>query len=171
MATEPIEIGALARRNIRAARAALGITQASVARRMNQLGFTWYPQTAGLVERNERPLDAAELAALALVLETTVEALALPRPEVPLVAFGDQVVPAQRLSVIDDSVTWDGDDLKITAPSLRYRALEMRLAREPDPRVRAEIEALADQLRRGGIPPGESAAEDIAVRRPDREEQ
>jgi 8-oxo-dGTP pyrophosphatase MutT (NUDIX family) len=122
--------------------------------------------TAAHAPKHPSPTHTAELAALALCLETTVEALALPRPEVSLVAFGNQVVPAQRLSFIDDSVQWDGDDLKITAPSLRYRALELRLAREPDPQVKAEIEALADQVRRGDIPPGESEAADIPVRQP-----
>jgi transcriptional regulator with XRE-family HTH domain len=148
MASEPIEIGALARANIRAARARLNLTQASVARRMNQLGYHWYPQTAGLVERNARPLDVAEVAALALCLEVTPDVLYLPPQNVAEVAFGDQVVPAQRFSVVDDSVTWDGDNLKVTAPSLRYRALELRIAREPDPRIRAGIEALTDELRR-----------------------
>src|SRR5436190_20641958 len=52
----------LIRANIRAQRARLGITQASVARRMRQLGYPWYPQTCGLVERNQRPLLADELA-------------------------------------------------------------------------------------------------------------
>jgi len=46
---------------------------------MSQLGFGWFPQTVGLVERNQRPLLADELAALALALETTPDVLALPR--------------------------------------------------------------------------------------------
>jgi hypothetical protein len=35
--------------------------------------------------------------------------------------------------------------------------------------VRDELEQVADRLRRGAIPKGESAAEDIAVTRPDQE--
>jgi transcriptional regulator with XRE-family HTH domain len=118
MTTQPVDITALARANIRAARARLGLTQASVAKRMQQLGYSWYPQTAGLVERNKRPLLADELAALAMVFGTTFDVLALPPPDVAQVAFGEQVIPAQRLSIIDDSVTWDGDVLKVTRRAL-----------------------------------------------------
>lgn len=116
----------MASANIRAARARLGLTQASVSRRMNQLGFSWYAQTCGLVERNQRPLLASELNALALCLETTPDVLFLPPPNVAQVAFGDQAIPAQRLSVIDDSTSWDGDQLKVTPPTVRYRPGELR---------------------------------------------
>ena len=126
MAIQPVEITALARANIRAQRARLGLTQASVARRMQQLGFHWYAQTCGLVERNQRPLEAAELAALALCLDTTPDVLALPTGDVQLVTFGDVQIPAQRLLIIDDSVSWDGDELKITAPTVQYRPAEQR---------------------------------------------
>jgi hypothetical protein len=114
VAAQPVDIARLASANIRAARARLGITQAQVARRMRQLGYGWYPQTCGLVERTQRPLLADELAALALVLETTVDVLALPPPGVTAVLFGDQPIPAQRLSVDDGSVTWDGETPKIS---------------------------------------------------------
>jgi hypothetical protein len=65
---------------------------------MNQLGHRWYPQTVGLVERHDRPLDVADLAALALCLETTVDALVLAAPNVQLVAFGDHVAPTRPSS-------------------------------------------------------------------------
>jgi 8-oxo-dGTP diphosphatase len=126
MTHQPVEIAAMTSANIRAARARLNITQASVARRMRELGFDWYPQTAGLVERNQRPLLHKELVALAVVFETTVDVLALPPPDVTQVAFGEQQIPAQRLSIIDDSVTWDGDTLKVTRPSVVYRPGEIR---------------------------------------------
>jgi transcriptional regulator with XRE-family HTH domain len=114
------------RKNIRAQRARLGLTQASVARRMGQLGYGWFTQTVGLVEHDKRPLLADELAALALALETTPDVLALPPGDVQSVLFGDHVIPAQRLSVIDDSVNWDGDDIKVTPPAIRYRPGEIR---------------------------------------------
>jgi transcriptional regulator with XRE-family HTH domain len=114
VAAQPVDIGTLARANIRAARARLKLTQAQIARRMRALGYGWYQQTAGLVERNQRPLLADELAALALALETTVDQLALPPPGVAVVLFGDQLVPAQRLFEDDGSVTWEGDAPKIS---------------------------------------------------------
>jgi 8-oxo-dGTP diphosphatase len=126
MANQPVDITALVRANIRAARARLNLTQASVARRMQQLGYSWYPQTVGLVERNQRPLLADELAALAMCFETTFDVLALPPFDVAQVAFGEHVIPAQRLSIIDDSVTWDGDTLKVSQPSVRYRPGDTR---------------------------------------------
>ena len=130
MAAQPVDIAALARANIRAARARLKLTQAQVAHRMRQLGYGWYPQTCGLVERNQRPLLADELAALALALETTPDELALPSPGVTAVLFGEQPIPAQRLTVDDGSVTWDGDMLKVsqgtgTVPQATLRALRL----------------------------------------------
>jgi hypothetical protein len=127
---------------------------------MSQLGFGWFPQTVGLVERNQRPLLADELAALALALETTPDVLALPPPGVSSVTFGGHGIPAQRLSVIDDSVSWDRDDIKVTAPSVTYRPGE----------VRAVVDAMREMLSRGAAPQqqGEetAGAEDIPVRRP-----
>jgi 8-oxo-dGTP pyrophosphatase MutT (NUDIX family) len=126
MAAPPVQITEMARQNIRAQRARLGRTQASVSKRMNQLGFSWYPQTVGLVERNQRPLYADELVALALCLDTTPDVLYGPPGDVSSVMFGDKQVPAQRLWIIDDSIRWDGDTLKISAPSVTYRPAEQR---------------------------------------------
>ena len=103
----------LQRKNIRAQRAWLGLTQADVAKRMNQLGYHWFTQTAGLVERDQRPLLADELVALALCLETTPGALYLPPDGVQSVQFGDHVIPAQRLSAAGDSVGWWGSELRV----------------------------------------------------------
>jgi len=105
-----MQIAVMQRRNIRAQRARMGLTQANVSRRMNQLGFTWYPQTVGLVERNQRPLNADELIALAFALETIPDVLYGPPPDVAYVLFGEERIPAQRLRIIDDSVSWEGDD-------------------------------------------------------------
>jgi transcriptional regulator with XRE-family HTH domain len=101
--------------NVRAARARLGIKQENLAARMTALGWRWYRQTASEVEAGKRRLVAEEMLGLAIALETTVDVLTLPPPGTALVSFGDHVVPARRLlSVIDNSVSWDGDDLKIT---------------------------------------------------------
>ena len=142
MANQPVDIAAMVSANIRAARARLNLTQASVARRMKQLGHDWYPQTAGLVERNQRPVFWPELPALALVFETTVEVLALPPPDVTQVVFGEHQVPAQRLSVIDDSVTWDGDTLRVRQPAVRYRPGDIRRAVDV---MREELHSVPDQ--------------------------
>ena len=135
------------RQNIRAQRARLGLTQASVSKRMNQLGFTWYPQTVGLVERDQRPLYADELLALALALETVPAILYEPTSDVSAVLFGEKRIPAQRLKIIDDSVSWEGDDLKVTAPTVHYSPVEQVIAthemreelRRPRPAVVAAI--------------------------------
>ena len=107
------------RANIRAQRARTGLKQADVAIRMNALGFAWYQQTVGLVERNKRPLGADELSALALVLETTPDQLYLPPPGVPSVLFGGQVIPARRLSVVSNSVTWTVDHFTVSKEGTR----------------------------------------------------
>jgi hypothetical protein len=108
---------------------------------MRQLGCRWHFQTVGNVERGERPLSAYELAALAAVLGTTAEVLLLPPPDVQLVAFGEQVLPSQRLAALDDSVSWDGDDIKVTAPTEVYRPVDQRR------QALAAMEAALEQLR------------------------
>jgi len=156
------EIDALARQNIRAQRARLGLTQARVARRMNQLGFGWHQQTAYLVERKNRPLLASELAGLALALETTPDVLALPPPGMASVQFGDQRIPAQRLSIVDDSVSWDGDMISVAPPTVLYRPGDLRAVVDA---VRAELQRPAEE-RATSQESGD--AEDIPPRRPGR---
>jgi 8-oxo-dGTP pyrophosphatase MutT (NUDIX family) len=153
MAAPPVQIAEMARQNIRAQRARLGRTQASVSKRMNQLGFSWYPQTVGLVERNQRPLYADELVALALCLDTTPDVLYGPPGDVSSVMFGDKQVPAQRLWIIDDSIRWDGDTLMISAPSVTYRPAEQR----------AMVHELRDQLGRQAGDDHDQAQEPIVA--------
>jgi hypothetical protein len=138
---QPADYSEILAANVRAARARADETQSAVAKRMRLLGARWHFQTVGAVERGERPLSAFEVGALALVLQTTPDVLYLPPQNAAQVAFGDQVVPAQRLSIVDDSVSWDGDDLKITPPTEHYRPADLRAAllavrdqmREPEP--------------------------------------
>ena len=126
--------------NVRAQRARADVTQQSLAARMRQLGCRWHYQTVGAVERGERPLSAYEVPALAACLGTTPDALILPPPDVPLVRFGDQVIPSQRLSIIDDSVSWDGDGIKVTPSTETYRPADLRAA----------VLAVREELRRQG---------------------
>jgi len=152
---QPAAYGEILAANVRAARARADLTQSAVAKRMRQLGARWHFQTVGAVERGERPLSAYEVPALACVLGITPDVLYLPPAGMPLVAFGDQAVPAQRLSIVDDSVSWDGDDISVSAPTETYRPAD----------VRAVVHAIREELRRH--PGGESGwAEDIPVRRP-----
>lgn len=165
----------MGRQNVRAQRARLGLTQASVSKRMNQLGYTWYPQTVGLVERNQRPLFADEMVALALCLQTTPDVLYGPPGDVSVVIFGDQQIPAQRLKIIDDSVSWDGDMLKVSVPTVQYRPTEIVMA----------VHEAREQLRQAQPPEGDEEGqsgegeaqqegefgvwtEDIPLRRPGR---
>jgi hypothetical protein len=65
--------------NVKAARARLGLTQASVAKRMKALGFPWYQQTCGAV-------------GLSLALETSMDLLTLPPRAEEVTLPGGQVV-------------------------------------------------------------------------------
>lgn len=134
--------------NVRRARAGAGITQTSLAKRMRQLGCKWHFQTVGAVERGERPVSAYEVAALSLALSTIRDVLELPPSSEAEVTFNGHIVPSQRLSTVDDSVTWDGDELKVTRPSVVYRPADLRIAREQDAETRAGLEALRGQVRR-----------------------
>ena len=133
--------------NIRAARSRVrpDLTQVTVANRMRKLGFRWHHQTTGAVERGERPVTAYELGALALVMGTTAEVLLTPPPDVSVVLFGEQPVPAQRMQLLDDSVTWDGDDIKVTAPTEQYRPGDLQL--EKRRQQVAALEGLLADLR------------------------
>ena len=102
--------------NIRAARARAGLGQALIVERMRALGFTtWHRQTLGKIERGERRLLAAEVMALAWVLETTISALLAPTDADRLVEFpsgGVIAVASVRRSIEghnDEAVRWDGD--------------------------------------------------------------
>ena len=128
--SQPADYGKILAANVRAERNRADLTQADVAKRMRRLGCRWHFQTVGAIERGERPLSAYELAALAVVLDAEPAQLALPPPGVTTVLFGEQPVPAVRLSVNDGSVIWDGDTLKIgedagTVPQAALRALRL----------------------------------------------
>jgi hypothetical protein len=70
--------------------------------------------------------------------------------DVSIVVFGDQQIPAQRLRIIDDSVSWDGDTLKVSAPTVQYRPTEVVTA----------IHEAREKLRRQATPGDESHHED-----------
>lgn len=100
--------------NLRAARARVRLDQADVVERMRALGYTtWHRQTMGKVERGERRLLAAEVRALAWVLDTNLPALMSTTSGDGEVRFpsGDHVSAQSdallTLGYNDRSVTWD----------------------------------------------------------------
>jgi 8-oxo-dGTP diphosphatase len=117
---------------------------------MRQLGARWHFQTVGAVERGERPLGAYELPALALALGTTADVLALPPSDVALVAFGDHVIPAQRLTIVDDSVTWENDAIKVNPPTVQLGSFDQRLAaiQARDPQFASRMADYGEEVRR-----------------------
>ena len=140
MMMKPPPYGEILAANVRAARARAGLTQQSLARRMRQLGCKWHFQTVGAVEREDRPVSAYEIPALAMALQTTTDVLMLPPPDVQAVAFGDAQVPSQRLQINDESVSWDGDQIKVSAPTEQYSPAALR----------AEVLRLRENLHRQG---------------------
>lgn len=103
-------------RNLRAVRAALDISQADVAARMQALGFgEWRRQTVARVEKAGRRLAAEEVFALSYVLETTILRLVRPAEESEWVAFpsgravhASSVVGSAR-GARDMAIRWDGN--------------------------------------------------------------
>ena len=80
----PVPYGDLLARNLRAARAAVNLSQRDVGERMRNLGFSaWLRSTMSLAEQGKRRVTAEELLALALVLETSMVRLAAPPEETP----------------------------------------------------------------------------------------
>ena len=124
--------------NLRAARARAGLDQAVIVERMRALGHTtWHRQTMGKIERGERRLLAAEVMALAWVLETTLAALMSPAREDGEVRFpaGD-VVSARSVALLahahnDRSVAWDDARPRFTPDKGEVAAQVLILPRAP----------------------------------------
>ena len=114
-----IPIADVLARNMRAARAVARVGQADVAARMNALGFTeWRRQTVARVETGSRRPTAAEIAALALCLDTAPRDLMLPRNggEEPRVVFPSGfVVSGMRLLTNDGSIAWDENNRPVVS--------------------------------------------------------
>jgi hypothetical protein len=150
--------------NIRAARARANLSQAALAARMKALGFTQiYGATIGAIERADRTLGAVEVAGISLCLNTTVSALMLPTLEAgSTVIFpnGDRV-PSQRLAIIDDSVSWDGNTPKITAPSETYRPADVIAA------IHATLQAVREPSALPPPHPDDLGPADIRPSRPE----
>jgi transcriptional regulator with XRE-family HTH domain len=116
-----VECGEMVAANIRAARARSGITQASLARRMTQLGYGWHPQTVGLVERNQRRVLADEVAALALALETLPMTLVSPPPGTgPATTPNGTIIGAERFA------SGKGEELRRLEEYLEDRRRQLR---------------------------------------------
>lgn len=110
--------GEVISRNVAAARARTRprMSQSALAGRMRALGYSWYPQTVGAVERGERRLDIGELLAAAFALETSVGALLDPSADDPFVELPSgqrvQVGTVQRSvrHFNDGMVWWENDE-------------------------------------------------------------
>jgi transcriptional regulator with XRE-family HTH domain len=91
--------------NVRAFRQLRGIDQAVLARRMEALGIAWRQVTVSEVERDQRNVTVAELLALTLALDTTIEQLLDPR--------GPERIRGPRLALWEsplDMPTYDDQD-------------------------------------------------------------
>ncbi len=120
--TSPPPYSEILAANIRAARAYLDISQASVARRMTALGYRWTRQTVGEVESSDRRVLAEEVFALGFCLQIPVPFLLLGAPEFDLRAM----LPAGYVVELPHTIQmqpgalppgrgfWDGDTPTIT---------------------------------------------------------
>lgn len=96
------------------------ISQADVAERMQELGFTyWRRQTTARVELGGRRVTAEELAGLAVVFEVDLTVLAYPPGDNQPVSLpgGQEIVfPAARydVSVHPEGSVWDGNRCLLT---------------------------------------------------------
>jgi transcriptional regulator with XRE-family HTH domain len=162
--------------NIAAIRIRLRLKQRDLAERMRALGWSkWSKQSVSELEADKRAIRAEELLALSIALETTVRVLTTAPVGTTAVKLPEgQPVGAQRIVAPDGTFTWDGNRLKVS-PSGRpspatLDALIAEHRREAAEHLREaeELEAYRDYLARGapGTAAGESAAEDIPVRRP-----
>lgn len=103
-------------RNVKVARVRAGLDQEDVRLRMNELGFTaWRSSTVSLVERGKRRLTCEEALGLMVCLETALEALLYPPPELEfagilLPAGQETLLPAAKYGYNPDRASaWDGN--------------------------------------------------------------
>jgi transcriptional regulator with XRE-family HTH domain len=104
----------LLRRNVKTARARLGINQEALASRMQALGFdVWVRQTVARVEGGKRRLTAEEVFGLAMALRVSVMHLMTPQ------GYGEMVaLPSGVELPIEDvrRLVWWADRLRRTRP-------------------------------------------------------
>lgn len=108
------DYAALITRNVRAARAALRLSQRDLAARMRELGYaTWYPQTVSNTESGKRSLRPAEALGLSVALETSLASIVFAPGDgyAALLPCGLVVMlPAARTSGQPAGI-WDGNQL------------------------------------------------------------
>lgn len=167
--------GLLVSRNVVAARARARMSQASLAARMKALGYGWYAQTVGAVERGERRLEISEVLALALALETSVGALLDPSADDKLISLpsGDVILAGTVLRSVrhfnDGMVAWLDD-----VPRIASREPESWPETEVGDGLREEASGISEfrsedmQERNARLWPGPYEVPSAPPRRPDR---
>ena len=87
------------RKNLRARREAIGLTQAELAARLQRLGHAFVQQTVAKIESGNRPIRLDEAVALALATECSLDELASPLlPETPEAVRAALKAARQRLA-------------------------------------------------------------------------
>jgi transcriptional regulator with XRE-family HTH domain len=99
--------------NIRAYRQLLGMEQDAVARRMQSLGLAWRRATVSEAERNQRNITIAEMLALAIALDTTVEQLVDTRG--PVGRRGPRLSLSEGLIKVSED---DEPDYQVVGPAI-----------------------------------------------------
>lgn len=88
--------------NIKARREALGMTAAALGEKIGKVfgkgGKAWPRQTVSLMESGERSMVAAEVAALAQILDLRVADLFTPPAEAETVTAGTMAIPSEQLT-------------------------------------------------------------------------
>lgn len=149
MAATPPTSSEILARNIAAARVRRGLNQASLAARMQGLGYRWLRQTVSEVEADRRRVTLEEIVGLAYALSTSVRALARPTDDDKLVALPSGAVVAaasvQQLvdGTNDNAVAWDGNTPAVAPPVARIESPH----------------GISYMLRGGGLLPADEIAE------------
>ena len=111
-------------RNVAAARGRARLSQSAVADRMRALGYAqWQQQVVANAERGKRRLLAAEVLALAWVLETSITNLMRPTEDDGMVRLPcGAVISGRSIALLaaghnDHGVSWDGAEPRFSAES------------------------------------------------------
>jgi len=107
--------GELFAANMRAARARAGISQKTLAARMQRLGFdSWFDTKVSRAERALVPVEASELLGLAVSLSCTLRDLVGEAPPDAVIAFPDPAFHVTGVMVRNSGYGWN--DASITWP-------------------------------------------------------
>lgn len=124
--------------NIRDTRTRAGMSQGELARRMKELGWPWSQQSVARTEDGRRKVGAGEVAAVARILEVTVDRLLMPGRQASLMGLLDAAI-ARADTAWEEAAGWSAELLTAQRHLSGHLSRAAASGFAADPRVAALI--------------------------------